>query len=115
MVAIYPVLINVLIAINFISCFTGHDLTRPVYPILGNSVIFDVLLLYLSYYFKYCTWNRFLIYSALLNIVVEFIIANFDVGCYYNNIMVATAAISSALAVGSVLSAIRNNIKSYNK
>ena len=63
---------------------------------------------------NYCTWNRFLIYSALINIVVEWIIVNFDVGCYYNNIMVVTAVISSVLAVGSVLSAIRNKIKGLN-
>ena len=114
MVAIYPVLINILIAVNFVSCFTDHNFTNVIYPILGNSVIFDILLLYLSHYFKYCTWNRFLIYSALINIVVEWIIVNFDVGCYYNNIMVVTAVISSVLAVGSVLSAIRNKIKGLN-
>ena len=114
MVAIYPVFINILIAVNFVSCFTCHNFTNVIYPILGNSVIFDILLLYLSHYFKYCTWNRFLIYSALINIVVEWIIVNFDVGCYYNNIMVVTAVISSVLAVGSVLSAIRNKIKGLN-
>lgn len=111
MVATYPVLINILIAVNFVSCFTGHNFTNVIYPILGNSVIFDILLLCLFHYFKYCTWNRFLIYSALINIVVEWIIVNFDVGCYYNNIMVVTAVISSVLAVGSVLSAIRNKVK----
>lgn len=114
MVSVYPILINILIAVNFVSCFTGHNFTNVIYPILGNSIIFDMLLLYLSHYFNYCTWNRFLIYSALINIVVEWIIVNFDVGCYYNNIMVVTAVISSVLAVGSVLSAIRNKIKGLN-
>lgn len=49
---IYPIVIHIVIILNFMSYFIGVDFTSIVYPIFGHSVSFDFLLLVLSRVFK---------------------------------------------------------------
>lgn len=60
---------------NTLYCF---DIVRPLcYTldfILGNSLITTILLLIISYVFKFCEWHRIIIISNIINITI----ANID-------------------------------------
>ena len=108
---VYPIVIHIVIILNFMSYFIGIDFTNIVYPIFGHSVSFDLLLLVLSFVFRYCLWHRLLIYSLLFNIVVEFVLINFDVETYMYDFMIVSAAMTAAFVLGSIVSAFCNRNK----
>ena len=51
-----------------------------VYPLLGHSFIFDALLLMLSWMLKFCLWHKLLVASLIYNVVMEWLLVNFDFG-----------------------------------
>lgn len=108
---LYPILIHIVVMLNFMSYFFGINFTNVAYPLFGHSVLFDILMLMLSRLFRYCLWHRLLIYSLMVNIAVEFILINFDVETYLHDFMVVSAAMTTAFVLGSIISAFTHNLK----
>lgn len=67
-VKFYPIIVNIWLCL-ILSGFISDSL----YPIFGHGLLVDVLLLVLSYLFRFCTWHRILIYSMMINVTLEFL------------------------------------------
>ena len=72
-----PIVIHVMIVINIIDgLFFSYGITNWFYPLIGHSLVFDMLLLFFSYKFKFCKWHRILVYDMIINILLEWVSVN---------------------------------------
>lgn len=94
-----PYLIHIVIAVNYLEYFTGLNLTNMLYPIFGHSIMFDLLLLYMSYSFKFCSWHRILIFSMIYNISVEWVLVNIRLSHMAFSLMSTSAFVTVILLI----------------
>lgn len=99
----YPVLMQLIIFMNFFDHYYPGSFTNFLYPIIGHSVAYDILLLVLSRMFAFCAWHRLLIYSMLYNIFIEWITVNFNIPIKYDSIMDISVLVSAGFLVASLV------------
>lgn len=75
-----PIITHFIIVLNILDYFVfGYSYTNWLYPIIGHSIIYDLMLLIFSYKLKFCLWHRILIWDMILNIVFEWICVNIHI------------------------------------
>lgn len=99
----FPVIMQVIILVNIFECYYPFDLTNWLYPILGHSILFDLLLLRFSRMFEFRIWHRLLIYSMLFNISIEWLYVNFDIPIKYDMVVGIILAITLILIILSLI------------
>lgn len=62
-----PVIINMWILLIVTGCISSS-----LYPFLGHSILFDILLFSASYYFRFCLWHKILISSMIISLILEY-------------------------------------------
>ena len=69
----YPILLNAYILITMILYIIGYNLSiyKYFYTIIGQSFIYNAMLLYFSFKFKFCIWHRLLIYNMSFCLLLE--------------------------------------------
>jgi hypothetical protein len=65
-VKFFPVLITILLIFQCILSLLDVGIGRYVGAVYGNSLMYNLLLLILSYAFRFCFWHRVLIFDLLL-------------------------------------------------
>jgi len=66
----YPIIMNM--AILFVMVGYVFEIKQPIiYPFIGQSVYFNILILFLSYKYKFCSWHRILIFSQSVVLIME--------------------------------------------
>lgn len=100
----YPIMMQFIILVNIFDYYTGCSFSRILYPVIGHSIAFDVLLLFLSKSFRFCAWHRLLIYNLIANIIAEWICVNIDVSLYMNRIMISLSIISGLFVIAAIAS-----------
>lgn len=97
-----PIIVHVIILLNILEYFLGlNGITNMLYPFIGHSVVFDLVLLFFSYKFRFCLWHHILVYDMLVNILLEWVVVNFPIPVVVNNIM----SLSVVIFIVSVISA----------
>lgn len=74
----YPIVFHIFIVIDILEQFELLKITSWIYPILGSSVIINVILFLLSILFKFSNWHRILIINMFVTIILEWIDVNFS-------------------------------------
>lgn len=89
-----PVLVHVIIVLNVLDgLFFNFGITNWFYPIIGHSVVFDLLLLFFSYKLKFCKWHRILVYDMIVNVVLEWVSINNIISDKANDTMVLSLTV----------------------
>lgn len=76
----YPIAMNVyILAIMALYAFFGIGyVSQYAYPVIGQSLVLNVILLYFSFKFSFCFWHRLLIYNMTFCLMLE-AISNFGI------------------------------------
>lgn len=83
-----PVITHIIILINIIEMkITTINITNLIYPYVGYSEMYVVLLWFLSHVFKFCLWHRLLLCNMAINMFMEWLCVNFDIDIIANNII----------------------------
>lgn len=99
-----PIVVQFIIIFNILDeWIIGTSFTNYLYPIIGHSVLYDVILLILSRLFKFCLWHRILIYNMILNIVLEWFYVNIPSLQEHNFILVASVLSTGISCIISIL------------
>lgn len=81
MVKYMPIVMQFIVFWNVLDYWlSGNSYSGWVYPLLGHSLIYDCMLLVLSFILRFCLWHKLLIANLIFNIVVEWLLVNFDTG-----------------------------------
>lgn len=80
LIKFYPVVLNVLILFMMFTYILDIDLNinNYIYTLIGQSFIYNAMLLYFSFKFKFCVWHRLLIYNMTFCLLLE-TITNFGI------------------------------------
>jgi len=70
-VRIYPIICNIWILLSMIGQIFYVDLMEKTYPFFGQSFFTNMIILILSYKFRFCLWHRILIYSMTFTLFIE--------------------------------------------
>lgn len=97
-----PIIINIYLGIVFIYSWNDLELTGSPY-ILGHSLILDILLLCSSYYHKFCSWHRVLIWNLIISSVIQYIDTKITIT---DDVVLYNAILMSVWCVLSVTSTI---------
>lgn len=100
----FPILMQFIILFNFYDYYFHFSITNWLYPLIGHSLAFDLLLLSLSRMFRFCLWHRLLIYSMIMNISFEWISVNFDISNMIDDIMNTTLVLTIVFIISSIIS-----------
>ena len=76
----YPILLNAYILMTMSFYLIGYNLCieKYFYTFIGQSFIYNAMLLYFSFKFKFCVWHRLLIYNMTFCLLLE-TITNFGI------------------------------------
>lgn len=100
LIKLIPIILNIYIAIVILYSFNDIEMGGSQ-CLFGHSLIFDVLLLLSSYYHKFCSWHRVLIYNLIFIIIIEYadnLVTITDDAVLYNSILSLAWCISSVIA-----------------
>ena len=69
----YPILLNAYILMTMSFYLIGYNLCieKYFYTFIGQSFIYNAILLYFSFKFKFCVWHRLLIYNMTFCLLLE--------------------------------------------
>ena len=69
----YPILLNAYILTTMNFYLIGYNLCieKYFYTFIGQSFIYNAILLYFSFKFKFCIWHRLLIYNMSFCLLLE--------------------------------------------
>ena len=99
----FPVFIQFVILLNLFEYYYGFNFTSHVYTFLGSSVLWCLLLLLLSFAFKFCIWHRLLIYNIIFNLLMEFLVVNIAKESSVENIMSFSSFVTTLFIVSSIV------------
>lgn len=73
LIKLYPVVLNIIILFMMVMYILDIDLNinRYIYTFIGQSFIYNAMLLYFSFKFKFCVWHRLLIYNMTFCLLLE--------------------------------------------
>lgn len=72
LITVLPIIVNTLFAVTAVVYYqTGTNLSPHWYALFGHSVAFSLLLVFLSYLFRFCSWHHVLCFAMLLCISLE--------------------------------------------
>jgi hypothetical protein len=99
----FPVFMQFVIFLNLFEYYYGFKFTSYVYIFLGSSVLWCLLLLLLSFVFKFCIWHRLLIYNIIFNLFIEFFVVNIAKGSSVENAMAFSSMITTLFIISSIV------------
>lgn len=69
----YPIVLNAYILVIMSLYTIGFDfnICKYLYTFIGQSFIYNAMLLYFSFKFKFCVWHRLLIYNMTFCLLLE--------------------------------------------
>ena len=69
----YPILLNAYILVIMSFYIIGYHINISCYlsTLIGQSFIYNAMLLYFSFKFKFCVWHRLLIYNMTFCLLLE--------------------------------------------
>ena len=98
-----PIIVHVIIIFNiFDICLFGESYTGYLYPVIGHSLVFDVMMFYLSYTFNMCAWHRVLVINMVFNSVLDWLAVNVVSSDYIYDLMVVSAIFTTLSIVISI-------------
>lgn len=73
LIKFYPVVLNIIILFMMLMYILDIDLNinKYLYTFIGQSFIYNAILLYFSFKFKFCIWHRLLIYNMTFCLLLE--------------------------------------------
>ena len=73
LIKFYRVVLNVLILFMMFTYILDIDLNinNYIYTLIGQRFIYNAMLLYFSFKFKFCIWHRLLIYNMTFCLLLE--------------------------------------------
>ncbi len=97
----YPIVLNayILIIMSLYTIGFNFNICKYLYTFIGQSFIYNAILLYFSFKFKFCVWHRLLIYNMSFCLLLETI---FNFGICINNysyIVIISTIISIFIAI----------------
>lgn len=97
----YPIILNVYILVIMLLYVLGFScaIFKYVYPFIGQSFYINILVLSLSFKFRFCLWHRLLIYNMSLCLLLETL---YNYGLSINNyayIVIITTIITIFIAI----------------
>lgn len=99
----FPVFMQFVILLNLFEYYYGFNFTSYAYTFLGSSVLWCLLLLLLSFAFKFCIWHRLLIYNIIFNLLMEFLVVNIAKESSVENIMSFSSFVTTLFIVSSIV------------
>ena len=69
----YPILLNAYILITMSFYLIGYKfcIEQYFYTLIGQSFIYNAMLIFFSFKFKFCVWHRLLIYNMTFCLLLE--------------------------------------------
>lgn len=98
-----PVFIQFVIFLNLFEYYYKFNFTSYVYTFVGSSVLWCLLLLLLSFVFKFFVWHRLLIYNIIFNLFIEFFIINIAKESNIENTMAFSSLITTLFIISSII------------
>lgn len=94
-----PIIVHLIIVFNMVDvCILGESYTDYLYPFIGHSLVFDILLYILSIAFKLCVWHRLLVINMVINAILEWITVNVVSSDHVYDV-IALSALSTTLFI----------------
>lgn len=96
-----PIIATILLMVQCVLALFNINVNDYAYTIFGHSILYNSVLLALSYAFRFCSWHRVIIMNLIAINVFEWI----DVNIYSFNALTYVLSIVLALMTSSLVAA----------